>query len=127
MHLIQKQHISVVIDGKLKVQVGEHSEILEAGDSIYYDSSTPHGMIAVDGKDCTFYAIVLNPTGEPIPELEYAKAKAKAKALDSKKLVEKDTKDRIYHKYIDIYSRKYDKLCFLRIDANLTDPLTYKS
>jgi len=59
-------------------------------------------MIAVDGKDCTFYAIVLNPTGEPIPELEYAKAKAKAKALDSKKLVEKDTKDRIYHKYIDI-------------------------
>ena len=96
------QELDIVIEGKLKVQVGEHSEILEAGDSIYYDSSTPHGMIAVDGKDCTFYAIVLNPTGEPIPELEYAKAKAKAKALDSKKLVEKDTKDRIYHKYIDI-------------------------
>ncbi len=96
------QELDIVIEGKLKVQVGEHSEILEAGDSIYYDSSTPHGMIAVDGKDCTFYAIVLNPTGEPIPELEYAKAKAKAKALDSKKTVEKDTKDRIYHKYIDI-------------------------
>ncbi len=96
------QELDIVIEGKLKVQVGEHSEILEAGDSIYYDSSTPHGMIAVDGKDCTFYAIVLNPTGEPIPELEYAKAKAKAKALDSKKSVEKDTKDRIYHKYIDI-------------------------
>ena len=96
------QELDIVIEGKLKVQVGEHYEILEAGDSIYYDSSTPHGMIAVDGKDCTFYAIVLNPTGEPIPELEYAKAKAKAKALDSKKTVEKDTKDRIYHKYIDI-------------------------
>ncbi len=96
------QELDIVIEGKLKVQVGEHFEILEAGDSIYYDSSTPHGMIAVDGKDCTFYAIVLNPTGEPIPELEYAKAKAKAKALDSKKSVEKDTKDRIYHKYIDI-------------------------
>ncbi len=96
------QELDIVIEGKLKVQVGEHYEILEAGDSIYYDSSTPHGMIAVDGKDCTFYAIVLNPTGEPIPELEYAKAKAKAKALDSKKTVENDTKDRIYHKYIDI-------------------------
>ena len=96
------QELDIVIDGKLKVQVGEHYEILEPGDSIYYDSSTPHGMIAVDGKDCTFYAIVLNPTGEPIPELEYAKAKAKAKALDSKKTVENDTKDRIYHKYIDI-------------------------
>ena len=96
------QELDIVIEGKLKVQVGEHYEILEAGDSIYYDSSTPHGMIAVDGKDCTFYAIVLNPTGEPIPELEYAKAKAKAKALDSKKAIERDTKDRIYHKYIDI-------------------------
>ncbi len=96
------QELDIVIEGKLKVQVGEHFEILEPGDSIYYDSSTPHGMIAVDGKDCTFYAIVLNPTGEPIPELEYAKAKAKAKALDSKKSVEKDTKDRIYHRYINI-------------------------
>ena len=96
------QELDIVIEGKLKVQVGEHYEILEAGDSIYYDSSTPHGMIAVDGKDCTFYAIVLNPTGEPIPELEYAKAKAKAKALDTKKTLEKDTKDRIYHNYVDI-------------------------
>ncbi len=96
------QELDIVIEGKLKVQVGEHYEILEPGDSIYYDSSTPHGMIAVDGKDCTFYAIVLNPTGEPIPELEYAKAKAKAKALDGKKTVENDKKDRIYHKYIDI-------------------------
>ena len=96
------QELDIVIEGKLKVQVGEHFEILEPGDSIYYDSSTPHGMIAVDGQDCTFYAIVLNPTGEPIPELEYAKAKAKAKAQESKKTPEKDTKDRIYHNYVDI-------------------------
>ncbi len=96
------QELDIVIEGKLKVQVGEHFEILEPGDSIYYDSSTPHGMIAVDGQDCTFYAIVLNPTGEPIPELEYAKAKAKAKAQESKKAPKKDTKDRIYHNYVDI-------------------------
>ena len=49
------------------VQVGEHKETLEAGDSIYYNSDSPHGMIAVGGKDCLFYAIVLNPSGEPIP------------------------------------------------------------
>ena len=64
------QELDIVISGKLKVQVGTHWEILEAGDSIYYDSSTPHGMIAVDGSDCLFYAIVLNPSGEPIPELQ---------------------------------------------------------
>jgi len=53
------QELDIVIEGKLKVQVGEHSEILGPGDSIYYDSLTPHGMIAVDGKECLFVAVVL--------------------------------------------------------------------
>ena len=63
------QECDLIIEGNLLVQIGEHREILGPGDSIYYDSSTPHGMIAMNGKDCIFYAIVLNPTGEPIPEL----------------------------------------------------------
>ncbi|MBQ1646899.1 MAG: cupin domain-containing protein [Bacteroidales bacterium] len=52
------QECDIVIEGSLKVQVGEHISILYPGDSIYYDSGTPHGMIAVGGKDCLFYAIV---------------------------------------------------------------------
>ncbi|HMM06808.1 MAG TPA: AMP-binding protein [Clostridiales bacterium] len=64
------QECDIVIKGHLKVQVGSHTEILGEGDSIYYDSGTPHGMIAVNGEDCLFYAIVLNPTGAPIPELQ---------------------------------------------------------
>ena len=51
------------------MQVGEHTELLGPGDTIYYDSATPHGMAAVGGVDCLFYAIVLNPGGEPLPEL----------------------------------------------------------
>lgn len=53
------QEFDLILEGKLKVQVGEHIEILEKGDSIYYNSSTPHGMIAVDGQDCVFCAVVL--------------------------------------------------------------------
>ncbi len=53
------QEFDLVISGSLKVQVGEHTEILNEGDSIYYNSSTPHGMIAVGGEDCTFCAVVL--------------------------------------------------------------------
>ena len=53
------QEFDLVINGSLKVQVGEHTEVLNEGDSIYYNSSTPHGMIAVGGKDCTFCAVVL--------------------------------------------------------------------
>ncbi len=53
------QEFDFVLEGRLKVQVGSHIEYLEEGDSIYYNSSTPHGMIAVDGRDCLFMAVVL--------------------------------------------------------------------
>ena len=91
------QECDLIIEGKLKVQVGEHKEVLGPGDSIYYDSSTPHGMIAVDGKDCIFYAIVLNPTGEPIPELTGTKLSEEITPISRD-----DNKDRIYRQFIDI-------------------------
>ncbi|MFA5561078.1 MAG: AMP-binding protein [Eubacteriales bacterium] len=53
------QEFDLVLQGKLKVQIGEHTEVLGEGDSIFYNSSTPHGMIAVDGQDCIFCAVVL--------------------------------------------------------------------
>ena len=90
------QELDIVIEGSLMVQVGEHKETLEAGDSIYYNSDSPHGMIAVGGKDCLFYAIVLNPSGEPIPEL------AATKVVEDAHPVEKDTRPRIYQKFIDV-------------------------
>lgn len=89
------QECDLVIEGNLMVQVGEHREVLGPGDSIYFDSDTPHGMIAVNGKDCKFYAIVLNPTGEPIPEL------SKKMTVTDKRAVTKDTKKRIYKNFID--------------------------
>ena len=63
------QECDIVVKGALKVQVGDHVEILHEGDSIYYDSSTPHGMIAVENADCIFYAIVLNPASEPMEKI----------------------------------------------------------
>ena len=53
------QEFDLVLSGSLKVQIGEHTEVLHEGDSIYYNSSTPHGMIAIDGADCVFCAVVL--------------------------------------------------------------------
>ena len=54
------QEFDIVLSGQLKVQVGEHTEILEEGDSILYNSSTPHGMIAVGGRKCVFCAVVVS-------------------------------------------------------------------
>ena len=58
------QEFDFVMSGRLKVQIGDHVEYLGEGDSIYYNSSTPHGMIAVDGQDCLFVAVVLNGDAE---------------------------------------------------------------
>ena len=88
------QECDIIIDGHLMVQIGEHKEILGPGDSIYYDSSSPHGMIAVNGEDCHFYAIVLNPTGEPVPELQ------KQLPLSTKPR-ERDPQQRVYKKFIE--------------------------
>ncbi len=62
------QEFDLILEGALKVQIGEHTEILHEGDSIYYNSSTPHGMIAVEGRDCVFCAVVLSgeKTGEEV-------------------------------------------------------------
>ena len=90
------QELDLVLEGQLMVQIGEHREVLGPGDSIYFDSETPHGMIAVGGQDCVFYAIVLNPTGEPIPEL------APTKAIVDLPVDKRDDSNRIYKKFIDV-------------------------
>ena len=53
------QEFDLILKGSLKVRVGDHEEILHTGDSIFYNSSTPHGMIALDGNDCTFLAMIM--------------------------------------------------------------------
>ena len=77
------QELDLIISGTMKVQIGSHTEILTAGDSIYYDSSTPHGMIAVGGEDAEFYAIVL--AGGKGEAAIGEKPKPKAKAVKSSK------------------------------------------
>ena len=89
------QECDIVIRGHMKIQIGGHTEILHAGDTIYYDSSTPHGMIAVDGEDCAFYAIVLSNSaareGEQAPEVARPDTKPR----------KRDKTPRIYRNFID--------------------------
>ena len=53
------QEFDLVIKGSMRVKIGDREEILREGDSIYYKSSTPHGMIAIDGADCVFLAMIM--------------------------------------------------------------------
>lgn len=53
------QEFDYILEGKLKFVFNGSTEILEAGDSVYYDSGREHGMIAVNPEGCTFLAIVM--------------------------------------------------------------------
>jgi quercetin dioxygenase-like cupin family protein len=52
------QEFNYILKGRLKFNLGGKEMILEEGDSIYFDSGLPHGMLALDGKDCQFLALI---------------------------------------------------------------------
>ena len=53
------QEFNLVIKGSVRIKVGEHEEVLNEGDSIFYKSSTPHGMIAINGEDAVFLSMIM--------------------------------------------------------------------
>ena len=53
------QEFDYILSGTLKGVVNGRAKVLSEGDAIYYDSSKPHGMIAVDGKECRFLALLV--------------------------------------------------------------------
>lgn len=52
----------MVIEGRMEVQLGEHTDTLEPGDCIYYDSSIPHRVSCCDDTETKILAVIY--TGE---------------------------------------------------------------
>ena len=132
------QEFDIVMSGRLKIQLGQHVEYLNEGDSIYYDSSTPHGMIAVGGQDCVFCAVVL--PGEKTVETEVRRSVATAKTsaplvcgkfvstaedengcLESIRFKNTETFNFGYDIVDEIARREPDKLAMLHLDVNKTE------
>ena len=53
------QEFDFIISGSLRMKIDEHEFIMEAGDSVYYDASHKHGMVATRGEPCVFLAVVI--------------------------------------------------------------------
>ena len=53
------QEFDLVLSGAMRIRVGDHEEVLREGDSIFYKSSTPHGMIAIEGEKCVFLSMIM--------------------------------------------------------------------
>ena len=94
------QEMNIVVRGTLKVMIGDAVEILNPGDSIFFDSSTPHGEFAIGGEDCEFYAIILNPEAWSKGETYKSTFKTEYRADNVTNVDLADLKDPVYEKYV---------------------------
>ena len=53
------QEFNLVLEGKMELYIGGKTMVLEEGDSIYFDSTKPHGMLAVGDKAVKFLAFTV--------------------------------------------------------------------
>jgi Uncharacterized conserved protein, contains double-stranded beta-helix domain len=53
------EEFNYVLEGKLLLKIKNKELILDPGDSIYFNSTIPHGMKALDGKSVKFLAIIM--------------------------------------------------------------------
>ena len=132
------QEFDIVLKGAMLIQVGDHVERLDEGDSIYYKSSTPHGMIAADERGLTFIAMVMaGPEGDSHLGLETIRPKTDKTPLVVRKYVDVIEDDRgcLQHirfknderfnfafDVVDEIARRYpDKLALLHVSDHMTE------
>ena len=53
------QEFDYILSGTMHIVIGKNDVVLHPGDSVYYDSRTPHAMEAVGGEAVHFLAIVI--------------------------------------------------------------------
>jgi quercetin dioxygenase-like cupin family protein len=53
------QEFNYVLEGSLKLIIKDHEIVLNKGDSIYFDSSCGHAMVALKDKPARFLAIIM--------------------------------------------------------------------
>jgi quercetin dioxygenase-like cupin family protein len=55
------QELDFILSGKLRFAYEGRIQELGPGDTLLYDSSRGHGMIAIGGEPCVFLALVIKP------------------------------------------------------------------
>jgi quercetin dioxygenase-like cupin family protein len=53
------QEFNLILEGTMELYIGGKTMVLEEGDSIYFDSTKPHGMKAVGNKAVKFLAFTV--------------------------------------------------------------------
>ena len=53
------QEMNYILEGSVKVNISGHEFVLNKGDTLYFDSSNPHGMEALNNEKAKFIAVVI--------------------------------------------------------------------
>mgnify|MGYP002523418733 FL=1 len=53
------QEFNMILEGAMELFLGGKTIVLDEGDSIYFDSTKPHGMLAVGNKAVKFLAFTV--------------------------------------------------------------------
>ena len=53
------QEFNLILEGSMELYIGGKTIVLEEGDSIYFDSTKPHGMLAIGNKAVKFLAFTV--------------------------------------------------------------------
>lgn len=90
------QELDIVIKGTMKKRIGEATEILHEGDSIYYDSSIPHDEVALAGEDLVLLAFVMDPDKAGLASMKRITQTSSITNVDAAKI-----KNPIYEKWVN--------------------------
>lgn len=55
------EEVTHVLQGKMRIMIGEEEHILDAGDTIYYFCSIPHKIISIGKEDLIFISTITPP------------------------------------------------------------------
>ena len=56
------QEFNYVLEGRIKVILGEREVVMETGDSLYFNPEIPHGQVALDNQTAKFLTVILHDT-----------------------------------------------------------------
>lgn len=57
-HAHEGHELNYVVEGSMMFFIGETEQLMEVGDSVYFDATVPHAMRAEGDRPCKFLAVI---------------------------------------------------------------------
>jgi acetyl-CoA synthetase len=108
------QEIDYVLSGAILLEVDGHRQLLHPGDTAFYDSGKPHGMIAAEGSDAVMLTVVMKPAAAEQPGGKLSEANTVAQPSNAATLHKKYVEEQLDGRGIvtDYRFRDYDDFNF---------------